>query len=90
MNLQKISQTFAQTLEIKEVEFHPPVYGNHDVSVFCYFPFGKLLAIYCMSMDVYKRVNAENFSGYLSTTFHLHIEASDIVEAEAENVQYPF
>lgn len=86
--MQTISQTFAQTLEINKVEFHPPVYGNHDVSVFCYFPFGKLLAIYCMSMDVYKRVNAENFWGYLYTTFHLHIEASDIIEAEQVNAPF--
>lgn len=82
MNLQTISQTFAQTLEIKKVEVHPPVYGKHDVSVFCYFPFGKILAIYCMSMDVYKRVNAENFSGYLSTTFHLPVMASDLQESK--------
>lgn len=84
MNLQAISQTFAQTLEIKKVEFHPPVYGNHDVSVFFYFPYNKLLVIYCMSMDVYKRLNAENFWGYLYTTFYLPVEASDIIEAEAE------
>jgi hypothetical protein len=90
MNLQTISQTFAQTLEINKVEFHPSNYGNHDVTVYCYFPYAKLLAVYGMSKDTYDRVNVQMFYGLLSVTFHLPIEPSDIIEAETENVQYPF
>ena len=82
MNLQTISQTFAQTLEINKVEFHPPVYGNHDVSVYCYFHFTKLLAIYGLSHQVYEKLNVNAFYGFLSVTFHLPIEPSDIIEAE--------
>ena len=84
MNLQAISQTFAQTLEIKQVEFYPPNYGNHDVTFYCYFPYAKLLAVYGISIDAYHRLNVKDFYGLLSVTFHLPVEASDIIEAEAE------
>lgn len=80
--MQTISQTFAQTLEINKVEFYPSNYGRHDVTVYCYFPYGKLLAIYAMSKDTYDRVNVQTFYGLLSVTFHLPIEASDIIEDE--------
>ena len=83
MNIQTISQTFAQTLEIDKVEFHPSSYGRHEVTVYCYFPFGKLLAVYCMSKDTYDRVNVETFYGLLSITFHLPVQPSDIIEGEA-------
>ena len=83
MNMQTISQTFAQTLEINKVEFHPPTYGSHDVSVYCYFPYAKMLAIYGMSQGVYDRVNVQTFFGLLSVTFHLPITDADIAEAEA-------
>ena len=82
MNFKTISQTFAQTLEINKVEFHPSNYGSHDVTVYCYFPYGKLLAVYAMSKDTYDRVNIETFYGLINVTFHLPIEPSDIIEAE--------
>lgn len=88
MNLQAISQTFAQTLEINRVEFYPPNYGAHEVSVYCYFPSGKLLAIYGMSQEVYDRVNVQTFFGLLSVTFHLPITDADIIEAEQVNCPF--
>lgn len=78
MNFQTISQTFAQTLEVNKVEFHPSNYDSHDVTVYCYFSYAKLLAIYGMSKDAYYRLNVENFYGFLSVTFHLPVMASDI------------
>lgn len=88
MNMQTISQTFAQTLEINKVEFHPSNYGSHDVTVYCYFPYAKLLAVYGMSKDAYDRLNVESFYGLLSVTFHLPVEASDIIEAEQVNAAF--
>lgn len=84
MNIQAISQNFAQTLEINRVEFYPSNYGGHDVTVYCYFPYAKLLSVYGMSKDTYDRVNVKTFYGLLSVTFHLTVEPADIIEAEAE------
>lgn len=90
MNMLNIFKEFPETLQIDNIQVHPPSFGDHEVSVFCYFPSCKLLSIYCMSKEVYERINAHTFYGYLSTTFHLPITDADIIEAEAENVQYPF
>lgn len=81
---------FEHLLYIQSVEIHPVSYGSHEVSLYCYFPSIMQLSIYQMSKEVCDKLDVTNFYGYLSHTYHMSIEPSDIIEAEAEAVQYPF
>lgn len=85
-----IAHNFEHLLHIKSVEIHPVSYGNHEVTVYCYFPYGMTLCIYQMSKEVADRLDVTTFYGYLSHTYHLPITEADIIEAENETKQCPF
>jgi hypothetical protein len=79
---------FEQHLSVLSIEIHPVSYGSHEVTVYCYFHYTMQLCIYQMSRDVCEKLDVTKFYGYLSHTYHLPVEASDIIEAES--VKYPF
>lgn len=81
---------FEHLMHILSVEVHPVSYGSHEVSVYCYFPYGKVLCIYQMSKEVADRLNVESFYGYISHTYHLSVENADIIEVENQGKKCPF
>jgi hypothetical protein len=81
--------SFDYLLHILSVEIYPVSYGSHEVTVYCYFEYTMQLCIYQLSKDVCDKLDVTKFYGYLSHTYHMSIDAADIIEAETETVKCP-
>lgn len=91
MKIQDMCEQF-NAMEIKEIAVNPfiSVYTEkHEITAFFYYPNIKKLSIYLLSNDTFNVLD-ENSEYLIKVVHHLPIEASDIIEAEAESVKYPF